>query len=229
MRIGSLQKLTLIDYPGKVGATIFAQGCNFACPYCHNPELVASFPDQPFLSEDDVFSFLEKRKGKLEAVTITGGEPTLQKNLHSFAKNIKAMGYLLKMDTNGSHPEILERLINSGLLDYVAMDVKAPLNKYAGVTRSPVSIEAIRRSIKIILASEISTEFRTTVVRSQLAPEDLLEIGKLIANAPLYALQRFVPSKPLDVAFLQEKTFSEDEFATVKQVLEKNIATVLIR
>ncbi|OQX50761.1 MAG: anaerobic ribonucleoside-triphosphate reductase activating protein [Candidatus Cloacimonas sp. 4484_209] len=133
MKIGGFQKVSLIDYPGKICAIVFTRGCNFRCPYCHNPELVLPENYSPLIPEEEIFSFLEKRRGKLDAVEITGGEPTLQEDLTEFIRKIKEMGFLVKLDTNGSFPSVLEKVIYSGLVDYIAMDVKAPLEKYRQV------------------------------------------------------------------------------------------------
>lgn len=229
MKIGGLQKVSLMDYPGKISATVFTQGCNFRCPYCHNPELVDPERYQECLPEDEIFSYLKKRRGKLEAVTITGGEPTIQNDLLSFAQRVRAMGYLVKVDTNGSKPGALEELIRHKLPDYIAMDIKAPLAKYAVVTRAPVKGETIRQCIEIIKASGINCEFRTTVVKSQLEEADILAIGALIKNAPLYVLQRYVPTKPLDEKFLREVSFSQEELNAIRVKLEKNCDRVVIR
>lgn len=229
MKIGGLQKVSLTDYPGKISAIVFTQGCNFRCPYCHNPELVDPGLYQECLPEEEFLSYLEIRKGKLEAVTITGGEPTVQNDLIPFIMRVKAMGRLIKIDTNGSKPEVLEELIRRNLADYLAMDIKAPLEKYAAIARTPVNAKAIRQSIMLIMNSGIDYEFRTTVVKSQITEADLLTIGRLIKNASLYSLQRYVPAKPLDKNFLTETTLSQAEFENVKKILEKNIRKVIIR
>ena len=229
MKIGGLQKVSLRDYPGKISAIVFTRGCNFRCPYCHNPELVDPGLYQKCLPEEEFFSYLEIRKGKLEAVTITGGEPTIQNDLIPFIMRVKAMGRLIKIDTNGSKPEVLKELIRRNLVDYLAMDIKAPLEKYAAIARTPVNGIAIRQSIMLIMNSGIDYEFRTTVVKSQIKEADLLAIGRLIKNASLYSLQRYVPTKPLDKNFLTETTLSQGEFGNVKKILEKNIRKVIIR
>ncbi len=229
MRIGGFQKFSLIDYPGKICAIVFTQGCNFRCPYCHNPELVKPSLFGKTIIEEEIFSFLEKRKGKLDAVEITGGEPTLQKDLVDFIHRVKEMGYLVKLDTNGSNPEMLEIIINHGLVDYIAMDIKAPLEKYKDVTHSVISPDKIKRSIRIIMNSNIKYEFRTTVAKSQLSREDIISIGKLIEGAKLYVLQRFIPSKTLDPNFLNEKTYSDGELESLKRKLEKFVCRCLVR
>jgi len=164
MKIGGFQRFSLIDYPAKISAIIFTQGCNFRCPYCHNPELVDPKLFTSAIDEDLILSFLRKRVGKLDGVVITGGEPLLQHDLIEFIKKVKEMGYLIKLDTNGSYPEKLERLLD--LIDYIAMDIKAPLEKYHDVVRTDVCTEKIMESITIILNGDIDYEFRTTVVKA---------------------------------------------------------------
>jgi len=229
MDIGGLQKFSLIDYPGKICAIIFTQGCNFKCPYCHNPEL--SNPDfyEIKIPVDDIVSFLEKRKGKLDAVTITGGEPTLQADLIDFIKRVKEMSYLIKLDTNGSYPDVLETLITNNLIDYIAMDVKAPWDKYQKITRSVIKPEIIKKSIGLITKSNISYEFRTTVVKSQLSTNDLLTIGKNLKNSRCYILQKFVPSKTRDPKYLKKTTYSDDDFEKIREKIEKYVDKVVVR
>ena len=228
MNIGGLQKISLIDYPGQISAIVFTQGCNFRCPYCHNPELVDPAQYGPILSEEEVISFLEKRRGKLDAVTVTGGEPTLQPDLDRFLQEIKGMGYLTKIDTNGSNPDVLERLIRGRLVDYLAMDVKGPLQKYERIANVKVETAKIRRSIELITASGIEHEFRTTVVRSQLDNEDLIATAELLKKG-LYVLQSFVPAKSLDHEFLTEISYSPEEFADIQKKLESKRLRVFIR
>ncbi len=219
----------MIEYPGKIGAVIFSQGCNFRCPYCHNPELVDPGRYGDCLGEEEVFSFLEKRRGKLEAVTVTGGEPTLHADLPLFLTRLKGLDYLVKVDSNGSHPDMIEELLREKLVDYIAMDVKAPLGKYDAIAAVRVDRRKIKRSIDIILASGIGYEFRTTVPRSLLEKDDLLAIGRLIKHARRYTIQKFVPSKTLNPSFLKETTYSDEELLTLKKKLEKNIQVVAVR
>jgi len=228
MIIGGFQKFSLIDYPGKISCIVFTQGCNFRCPYCHNPELIP-FTSLAKIKEETILSFLEKRKGKIDAVVITGGEPTMQQDLLKFIQKIKERGYLIKLDTNGSNPEMLEIIINHSLVDYIAMDIKAPLEKYKEVIHSVISPEKIKRSIRMIMNSEIRYEFRTTVVKSQLSKEDIINIGKLVEGAELYILQKFIPSKTLDPNFSNEKTYSDGELSSLKRKLEKFVCRCLIR
>jgi pyruvate formate lyase activating enzyme len=228
MKIGGLQKVSLIDYPGRISAIVFTQGCNFRCPYCHNPELVDPAQYGPLLSEDDVVGFLEKRRGKLDAVTVTGGEPTLQPDLDRFLQRIKGMGYLAKIDTNGSNPDILKKLIRDGLVDYLAMDVKGPLHKYDLIASVKVDTAKIQRSIGLIAASGIEHEFRTTVVHSQLDRDDLISTAKLVKKG-LYVLQSFVSSKSLDPQFITEAPYPPEELADIRETLENKRLRVFIR
>lgn len=229
MKIGGFQKFSLIDYPGKICAIIFTQGCNYRCGYCHNPELVEPKLFSPLIPEEEIFSFLEKRKGKLEAVEITGGEPTLQPDLFEVLRKIKAMGYLTKLDSNGSNPEVVQKAVGLNLVDYLAMDIKAPLGKYRSVINSNIDLNKITRSIKLIMNSGLDYEFRTTVVKSQLKKDDILKIGEMIRGAKLYILQRFTPAKTLDPRFLKEETYSEEEFENFKESLKGYITKCIIR
>ena len=229
MLIGGLQKFSLIDYPGKLCAIIFTQGCNFCCPYCHNPELVLPEQFTPSLSEEEIFSFLEKRKGQLDAVEITGGEPTLQPDLLSFLAKIKNKGFLVKLDTNGSFPEIVQKAIRQGVVNYLAMDVKAPLERYQEVTRSKIDPQKVKETIEIIMKSGLDYEFRTTVVKSQLSLEDLLKITQLIKGAKLYVLQNFVPAKTLDPLFQKEVPCGEEELEKIREQIAPYVKNCLIR
>jgi len=229
MNIAGWQKVSLIDYPEKICSIVFTQGCNFRCPYCHNPELVKAKLFRPCLSETDIFAFLEKRQGKLDAVSITGGEPTIQPDLVAFIKCIRKIGYLIKIDTNGSHPDVLEILINQRLLDYVAMDVKAPLEKYRKVAKSKVDKDKIKQSIEIIINSDLGYEFRTTVVKSLLTMSDLQKIASLIRGARLYVLQKFVASKCLEKKFLGETTYSDKDFEFLRKKLGEQVQCVIVR
>jgi len=230
MKIGGFQKFSLIDYPGKISAIIFTQGCNFRCPYCHNPELVNPKLFTDTLDEDLILSFLKKRVGKLDGVVITGGEPLLQHDLIEFIKKVKEMGYFVKLDTNGSYPEILRELLAKNLIDYIAMDIKAPLEKYHDVVRADVCTEKIMKSIRIILNGNIDYEFRTTVVKDLLTEDDLICIAKLIRGAKRYVLQRFVMSKILDKSFASNaKCFSKDELNTIKEKVKKYVSECIIR
>ncbi|MRR15661.1 MAG: anaerobic ribonucleoside-triphosphate reductase activating protein [Deltaproteobacteria bacterium] len=229
MKIGGLQKVSLIDYPGKISAIIFTQGCNFRCPYCHNPELVEKKLYRPCLPENDILEFLASRRGKLDAVTITGGEPTLQEDLLPFIGRIRQLGFGVKLDSNGSRPDIIAHLAAKNLLDFIAMDVKAPAAKYPGMIKAAVPFDLIRESIRIILKSGLDHEFRTTVVSSKLSPADILEISREIAGAKRYAIQRFEPRRTLNKRYLSETSYPDEALLNIKKQLEKDIPLIVIR
>ncbi|MDP2736370.1 MAG: anaerobic ribonucleoside-triphosphate reductase activating protein [bacterium] len=213
MLIGGLQKFSLLDYPEKISAIVFAQGCNFRCQFCYNPMLVwpikvgklkyaqnvagASGPtaerqkDHPEIKEDDLFVFLRSRVGKLDAVVITGGEPCLQKDLLEFIKKIKKLGFLVKLDTNGSYPEVLQKLVKEKLIDYIAMDLKAPAEKYEEVTGIKINFNNIKKSVKMIRQSGLPYEFRTTVVPGLINKDDISEMGKIVKSVDKWYLQKF--------------------------------------
>jgi len=191
MKIGGFQRFSLIDYPNKISCIVFTQGCNFRCPYCYNPELVyPEFFTTP-LKEEAIFDFLKRRKGRLEAVVITGGEPTIQPDLTEFIEKIKKMDYFVKLDTNGSNPHILKELIKSKLIDYIAMDIKAPPEKYSLLSGRDVDISLIFESMKIIENSSLEYEFRTTFVPSLLSEVDILRIKNMIKDKKRYRIQKF--------------------------------------
>lgn len=229
MRIGGLQKFSLIDYPGKVCAVLFTQGCNFRCPYCHNPELVEPRLYDRCISEGEIFRFLETRRGKLDAIVITGGEPTIQQDLTSFVTEIRSMDFLVKVDTNGSQPGVIEGLIDGSLVDFIAMDVKAPLHRYGEIIGTSIDTSRIEHTIGLILHSGIDYEFRTTVVRSLLDERDLIAIGTLIEGSSRLVLQRFVPSKVLDSDFLKAETYDDASFKRMQVLLREYVRTVSVR
>lgn len=227
--IGGLQKSSLIDYPGKISAIIFTHGCNFRCPYCHNPEIVSGNSQLETVNRRQILDFLNSRRGKLDGGVITGGEPTLHSGLPDFIKEIKVMGFDVKLDTNGTNPQMLERLIDANLIDYVAMDIKGPIEKYSQITGTDVNTDNILKSIESLKTSNIDYEFRTTVVKSQLSRADFEKIGALIKDAPRYYLQRFLPTKTLDESFMQETTYSDEEFIDIINDLQKYIQSVELR
>ena len=191
MKIHGLQKMTLLDFPGRVACTVFLGGCDFRCPFCHNYELVdGSAP--AVMDEEELFAFLQKRRGLLDGVAITGGEPCLRRDLTDLMVRIRDMGYAVKLDTNGAHPELLADILDRGLADYVAMDIKNSPEKYAvtcGLER--VDLEPVRQSVKLLMADGIDCEFRTTVVDELHEAADIEAIGSWIAGAKHYFLQAF--------------------------------------
>ncbi|SHH44939.1 pyruvate formate lyase activating enzyme [Caloranaerobacter azorensis DSM 13643] len=189
MNFKGLQKSSFIDYPDKICTVLFTGGCNFRCPFCHNSLLVKN--EGEIILERDVLEFLESRKTMIEAVCISGGEPTLQKELVSFIKKVKDIGYLVKLDTNGTNPDVIKRLLDLRLVDYIAMDIKAPFSKYSSVVGVMVDINSIQESIRLIKNSDIDYEFRTTVCKELLSQNDILELSKEISGAKRYIIQNF--------------------------------------
>lgn len=221
-KLAGLQKTTFIDYPEKIACIVFTQGCNFRCGYCHNPELFEN--KEPVLSVPAFFEFLNKRKGKLDGVVITGGEPTLHgKDLIEFIKEVKSLGFLVKLDTNGTHPDVLQELLNENLLDYIAMDIKAPLAKYKTITQTDINTKIIKKSIDMIMNSGVDYEFRTTIVKSQLSVEDLRQIGELIQGAKRYYMQKFLATKILDETLMSEESYTDEEFKNLRTILEEYV------
>lgn len=198
MLIYGLQKLSLLDYPGKLAATVFTGGCNLRCPFCHNASLVTHFSEYEKISEDEVLSFLEKRKGLLDGVCITGGEPLLQEDLENFIIKIRSMGFLIKLDTNGTSPEKLSSLLNRSLVDYVAMDIKNSFDKYPLTVGIPDFDSApVFESANLLIRGTVPYEFRTTLVRAFHTPEDIEKIGRSVKGAKNYFLQNFEDSGDL--------------------------------
>ena len=229
MQIAGLQKSSLVDYPSKIAAVVFTLGCNFRCPYCHNPNILTAVSTNKLFDEAAVFDFLKTRKGKIDAVVVSGGEPTLQKDIGDFFKKLKELGFLTKLDTNGSSPKILEYLIKEELLNYVAMDIKAPIEKYKEIARINIDTNNILKSIGILKNSKIGYEFRTTTVKSQLSFEDFENIGKMLCCTENYYLQKFKPDITLNPDFAKEKTYTDEEFLKIKTMLLKYIKNVHIR
>ena len=216
MKIAAIQRFSLIDYPGKICAVLFTLGCNFKCPYCHNPELVMPQKFSPLIQENEIATFLQNRKNKLDAITVTGGEPCLQKDLLEFLKKIKKMQYKIKLDTNGSYPSMLEKIIEQNLVDYIAMDIKAPYEKYPALSGYN-DITSIKKSIDLIINSELDHEFRTTVVKHLLDKKDIKKIIQQIKRAKRYTLQNFCfQGKILDQKLGSENTFSKEKFSEFK-------------
>ena len=202
MKIGGMNTFSLSDYPGKVAAVVFTQGCNFQCPFCHNHSLIPHnpAPDAAGIEASEVLSFLEKRRGKLDAVVVSGGEPTLQSGLPIFLGRIKDMGFAIKLDTNGSRPEMVESLLSSALVDYIAMDLKAPRKIYSRLAGIEVPTGKIARSVEKISKSGIDHEFRTTVVDGLLEERDIEEIRKWVPSGSFHRLQKFLAENALDPA-----------------------------
>jgi pyruvate formate lyase activating enzyme len=229
MIIGGYQKLTLIDYPGKLATTVFTVGCNFRCPFCHNPELVDLKLVHNEESEKDFFKFLKARKGKLEGVCITGGEPLIQPDIIAFIKKIKKLGFLVKLDTNGARPDVLKKIIDARMVDYIAMDIKNQLKHYSKTTNTKVDKDRIKLSVDLIMHSRLPYEFRTTVVPGIHAEKDFEEIAKWISGAPAYYLQEYREGKILDPRLKKKTKGKTLILENIKKKIEKNFGKVEIR
>lgn len=228
MIIGGLQKLSLIDYPGHSSAVIFTLGCNFRCGYCHDAELVLPELYPTSMPIEDIYSFLKKRQGKLDAVVVCGGEPTVHDDLPEFMHSIKQLGFLVKLDSNGSRPDMLAKIIANKDVDFIAMDIKGPLQKYSTIMMRPVDTEAITKSIKIILESGLQHEFRTTIVKELLTIDDFDEIGQMVQGADRFALQKFIPGKTLSPQFAHKFAYSDVEMELIKQKMDKYVKLCVI-
>ncbi len=229
MRIGGLLKSSLIEYPGLISAVIFTQGCNFRCPYCHNPQLVDPAKFTLPVSQEEILAFLEMRRGMLDAVVITGGEPTIHDDLPFLLTKIKNYGYPIKLDTNGTNPEMIELLLKMKLVNYLAMDIKAPLDKYFDITRVPCEPEKIKESIRLINNSAIDFEFRTTVIDTLHSEDDIFKIRELIPQTKKFYLQKFEPKKTLDAEYLKKRTLSTGDFKRLKERFEQHSLNCAVR
>jgi len=239
MLIGGIEKLTLIDFPGELAAIIFTQGCNFRCQFCYNPMLVwpkvegkfINKKDHSLIEESDLFIFLASRKGKLDGVVITGGEPTLHPDLPEFIGKIKDLGFKVKLDTNGTNSKMLGRLIDKkGFLDYIAMDIKAPAEKYEQTVGVKIDTEKIKKSINLVKESGLPYEFRTTLVPGLHGKDDIMKMGEMIKGADKWYLQFFKSDVELVNKELEGKArFTEKEMKEMKEIAGKYARVCEIR
>ena len=248
MIIGGLQKFSLLDYPEHLSAIVFTTGCNFRCQYCYNPMLVwpnevgkvenITSPESeevvekghPQISENDLFDFLKKRVKKLDAVVITGGEPTLHSDLVEFIEKIRALGFKIKLDTNGTNPQMVNSLLEKNLLDYIAMDIKSSMEKYDLVTGVQPDLNEIQKSIKIIMESGVPYEFRTTMVPDLVDKEDIEKIGEIIKGAPKWYLQQFKQDVELvNSAFQGHAAYSDEELEEMVKIAQKYVEISAVR
>ncbi len=227
MIFGGFQKLTLLDFPGKVACILFTKGCNFYCPFCHNALLVKSGQDTEEIASESVLAYLKKRKGILEGVCITGGEPLMQPEIEDFIRSVKELGYAVKLDTNGSFPAKLKQLVSQNLIDYVAMDVKNCPEKYALTTGCPaLTFGDVEESLDFLLSDAVDYELRTTVVNELHTPQDIEEIARRIRGAKRYFLQNFVDSghllgsglSPVSAATMQNMQEKAKKFVENTQI-----------
>ena len=219
MTIGGLQKLSLADFPGRLAAIIFTRGCNFRCPYCHNPELVDPRRYGPCIPDHEVLCFLKSRQGQLEGVVVTGGEPTVQGDLHQMLQKIRALGFAVKLDTNGSFPDRVRTLVQEGLLDYVAIDIKASGLAYESAVGVPVDREAIRKSVELVVEAGVQHELRLTVVNPATALEQVKGIAEMARGCGVFFLQAFQPTKVLDSRLLSLPRPSVEELERLRRAL----------
>jgi len=230
MIIAGLEKNSLLDYPERISAIVFTYGCNLRCPYCHNPELVVDpINKKDILTEGDIFSFLKKRQGKLDGVVITGGEPLINRDIGIFIKKIKNLGFLVKLDTNGSYPKKLKSLLKRNLLDYIDMDVKYPEEIYEQGLNGGKKIKNILESIEIIKNSGIEYSFRTTFVKSIHTTESVEEICKMIQGADTYYIQNFRAGKTIDPSLTPNLSFSKKELKDMKGRASHYVKNIIIR
>ncbi|MDO5110006.1 MAG: anaerobic ribonucleoside-triphosphate reductase activating protein [Erysipelotrichaceae bacterium] len=230
LKIGGMQKMTLLDYPGRAACTIFLSGCNFKCPFCHNRDLVFIPEGYEFFEVSEVLAYLEKRKGILDGVCISGGEPLLQENLQQLIEKIRDLGYQIKLDTNGGYPERLKDVVNKGLVDYVAMDIKNSPEKYArtlGMNPDAFNIETIRESVEFLKTCGVEHEFRTTVVRELHTAEDLIAIGEWIGPDQTYYLQQFVDSG--NVIQSGFTAYTKEEMEALRDAVAPLVPSVTLR
>lgn len=229
-KIGGLEKVSLLDYPGKVSTIIFTYGCNLRCTFCHNPELVIHALEEDLeVSEKELFKYLETRRGLVDAVVITGGEPLIYNDMEFLIQRIREMGFLIKLDTNGFFPEKLSALLKKGLLNYIAMDIKCPLRNYNAFSGDVGASKKVQKSIKMIISSGIDYEFRTTFVKGIHNVEDGEEITSMIPDAKKYYIQNFRPGKTIDPNMDNSNSFTEDELGKILKGAKKNVKKSFIR
>ncbi|MBR3802852.1 MAG: anaerobic ribonucleoside-triphosphate reductase activating protein [Clostridia bacterium] len=228
MIIYGLQKLSLLDYPGKTACTVFTGGCNFRCPYCHNASLVVGLNEVEPVDNDTFFAFLHKRRNILDGVCVTGGEPLLQPDIEDFFREIKKRGYCVKLDTNGSFPEMLKHLVDERLVDYVAMDIKNSPEKYsltAGI--SELDFSKINESVEFLLSSAVDYEFRTTVVKELHSKDDFALIGEWIKGARRYFIQSFTDSG--DILGGSFSAYGKNELEDIRDLMKQYVSETQIR
>jgi len=227
MKISGIQKLSLIDYPDKTAAVLFLPGCNFRCGFCHNEDLVNDTLGD--LGEGKIISFLESRKGLVDAVTITGGEPTVHKELPDFISKIKQLGFLVKLDTNGTDPVMLKQLIEKNMVDFVAMDIKAPLKEYHKTTNIKIDKEKINKSVELLKKGKVDYEFRTTVVPGLIDKTSLVDIAKWLKGADKYVLQQFRAKTCMDKTFEKKIPFKRQHIYDFQKLMEPHFKSVEVR
>lgn len=228
VEIKGLEKFASKDFPGHISSTVFLAGCNFRCPFCHNSDLVLNPGSLQTLDLNFFLSYLDSRKGWLDGLCLSGGEPLLHEDIEVLARVIKDRGFLLKIDTNGSFPERLEYLIREGLVDWVAMDIKGPLKRYPEIVRAKVDLEKINRSVEVIKNSGVEYIFRTTVVPGLLGENDLIQIAGWLKGARVFQLQQFVPQNTVDPAYLEVKPYPAEQLQSWAELLRSYFEEVRV-
>jgi pyruvate formate lyase activating enzyme len=229
MMIGGFQKFSLSDFPGRISAIVFTQGCGFRCAYCHNPELVEPSLFISSIPDERILEFLKTRRGRLQGVVVTGGEPTVHADLPRFLESIKTLGFAVKLDTNGSNSDMVGLIIARRLVDFIAMDLKAPLSSYERITRVSVKHEDIERSLELVKASGIPHELRTTYLESLLSDEEMIGVARAARGCERFALQRFHATKILDPRLQKEHPPTNARMKEVKKLLEDGGLSVVVR
>jgi pyruvate formate lyase activating enzyme len=231
MKIGGLQKNSFIDFPGKVSCVFFLAGCNFDCPYCHNPDLVDGSCPCNASSEEAAFEFLDHRRGLLEGVVLSGGEPTLQEDLPLVCEKVKSMGYPIKLDTNGSRPKVLKHLMDDGLIDFVSMDLKTDPLLYSPLITRDIRPQQILTSIRLIMESNLPYEFRTTCVKPIVDEAVVDNIAKTIHGADMYVLQRFRCAKVLHPEFFEgrDASYTDQELEHLRSLAAPWVRQCIVR
>ena len=220
---------SLIDYPGKICSIVFLPRCNFSCPFCFNPEMVSDSAELKEINQEEIFKYLESQRKWIDGVCLTGGEPTLHEGLPELISEIKKRGFLVKLDTNGSNPEMLKKLLDEKLVDYVAMDIKAPLEKYERVTNAKVNLDSIQRTVDLIRNSDVEYEFRSTVVPGLFDKNDAIAIGKWLKGSKKYFLQQFRPEKTLNKSFQNEKQYTPEELKEFVELMKPYFEKIEVR
>lgn len=228
MRIKGFVESSLIDFPARICSVIFTPGCNFRCPFCHNPELVVDDKTEG-IDENTILEYLTKHKKWIDGVVISGGEPLLQADIENFLVKIKELGMQVKIDTNGSNPDLLNELMQKKLVDFIAMDIKSSIETYEKTTNVPVNIENIKRSVELIMNSHLEYEFRTTIVPKFIDENEIKKIAELIKGADKYVLQQFRNDVTLDESFKNERSYTPEQLEDLRKIASKNIKKCEIR
>ncbi len=220
---------SLIDYPGKISAIVFTGGCNFRCPFCHNSDLVIALDTLPTITEEEFFKKIDKRRGFIDGIVITGGEPLINKDILNFIEKIKEREFLVKLDTNGSFPELLNEILDADIVDFIAMDIKSSPEKYSMASGVKVDLSKIEKSIELIMKKSPDYEFRTTVVPGITEEEDMIDMVKMIEGAKSYAIQQFRPMKVIDPRYLTIKPFPHEKLLRFVEIITPFVKKVELR